>query len=209
MAEYRQSAHAVFDLKYHMIWCTKYRKKVLRGRVAERARDLIRQICAARDVGSSGERCRRTIFICCCQRRRFWLRPSWRSTSKGDRPGICRRSLRNCENSTGDSTCGRGATSARRWARWTRQRSKRTSKTRGGTKTTSRSRLLRLPSLKPALQPGAFRRLQPQCDFQSLKDSTGFQPVVINRPARRHSRRITVRSLPGALVPTPVTSRLS
>ena len=50
MAEYRQSPHAVFDLKYHMIWCTKYRKKVLRGRVAERARDLIRQICAARNV---------------------------------------------------------------------------------------------------------------------------------------------------------------
>ena len=50
MAEYRQSAHAVFDLKYHMIWCTKYRKKVLRGRIAERARDLIRQICAAREV---------------------------------------------------------------------------------------------------------------------------------------------------------------
>ena len=45
MAEYRQSAHAVFDLKYHMIWCTKYRKKVLRGRIAERARDLIRQVC--------------------------------------------------------------------------------------------------------------------------------------------------------------------
>ena len=50
MAEYRHSAHAVYDLKYHMIWCTKYRKKVLRGRIAERARDLIRQICAAREV---------------------------------------------------------------------------------------------------------------------------------------------------------------
>ena len=37
-------------MKYHLIWCTKYRKKILRGRVAERARDLIRQICAARDV---------------------------------------------------------------------------------------------------------------------------------------------------------------
>ena len=47
MAEYWQSAHAVFDLKYHLIWCTKYRKKVLRGRIAEGARDLIRQICAA------------------------------------------------------------------------------------------------------------------------------------------------------------------
>jgi hypothetical protein len=48
MAEYRQSAHAVYDLKYHMIWCTKYRKKILRGRIAERVRDLIRQTCAAR-----------------------------------------------------------------------------------------------------------------------------------------------------------------
>ena len=33
-----------------MIWCTKYRYKILRGRLAERARDLIRQICQARDV---------------------------------------------------------------------------------------------------------------------------------------------------------------
>jgi REP element-mobilizing transposase RayT len=50
MAEYRHSAHAAFDLKYHVIWCTKYRYKILRGRVAERARDLVRQICQARDV---------------------------------------------------------------------------------------------------------------------------------------------------------------
>jgi putative transposase len=50
MAEYRHSAHAVYDLKYHVIWCTKYRYKMLRGRVAERARDLIRQICQTRGV---------------------------------------------------------------------------------------------------------------------------------------------------------------
>jgi len=31
MVEYRRSAHAVFDLKYHVIWCTKYRYKILRG----------------------------------------------------------------------------------------------------------------------------------------------------------------------------------
>lgn len=50
MTEYRKSAHAVCDIKYHIIWITKYRYKVLRGRVAERARDLIRQICQSRDV---------------------------------------------------------------------------------------------------------------------------------------------------------------
>ena len=50
MAEYHHSAHAVWDIKYHLVWITKYRYKLLRGDVAERARELIRQICAARDV---------------------------------------------------------------------------------------------------------------------------------------------------------------
>jgi putative transposase len=50
MAQYRHSAHATYDLKHHVIWITKYRYKALRGRVAERARDLIRQICQARNV---------------------------------------------------------------------------------------------------------------------------------------------------------------
>ncbi len=50
MAEYRHGAHAVFDLKYHVVWITKYRHKVLRGDIAERAREVIRQICAAREV---------------------------------------------------------------------------------------------------------------------------------------------------------------
>ena len=40
----------MYDIKYHVIWVTKYRYKVMRGRVAERARELIRQICQARDV---------------------------------------------------------------------------------------------------------------------------------------------------------------
>ena len=50
MVEYRTSAHAVFDIKYHFVWITKYRYKILRGRVAERARDLLRQICQSRGV---------------------------------------------------------------------------------------------------------------------------------------------------------------
>ena len=50
MVEYRVSGHAVWDIKYHLIWVTKYRYKVLRGEIAERARDVIRQICHAREV---------------------------------------------------------------------------------------------------------------------------------------------------------------
>src|SRR3569833_2969013 len=50
MGEYRHSGHAVCDIKHHLVWITKYRYKILRGEVAERARDLIRQICHAREV---------------------------------------------------------------------------------------------------------------------------------------------------------------
>ncbi|WP_373845120.1 transposase [Clostridium sp.] len=31
MQKYRKSAHATFDLKYHLVWITKYRKKILGG----------------------------------------------------------------------------------------------------------------------------------------------------------------------------------
>src|SRR5271170_8333474 len=50
MVEYRKNAHSVWDVKYHVIWVTKYRYKVLRGEVAVRTRDLLRQICQGREV---------------------------------------------------------------------------------------------------------------------------------------------------------------
>ena len=40
----------MYDLKYHLVWITKYRKKVLYGQVAERLRDLVREICKTKDV---------------------------------------------------------------------------------------------------------------------------------------------------------------
>ena len=48
MLEYRTSAPAVFDIKCHFVRIRKYRYKILRGRVAERARDVLRQICQAK-----------------------------------------------------------------------------------------------------------------------------------------------------------------
>jgi putative transposase len=50
MEHYRKSSHTVYDLKYHLVWVTKYRKPVLRGEIAERVRELIREICKANDV---------------------------------------------------------------------------------------------------------------------------------------------------------------
>jgi putative transposase len=48
--EYRHGARTIYDLKYHLVWVTKYRYQVLRGEIAVRARDLIRQVCMAREI---------------------------------------------------------------------------------------------------------------------------------------------------------------
>ncbi len=44
------NGHAVYDIRYHVISITEYRYQVPSGRMAERARDIIRQICQAREV---------------------------------------------------------------------------------------------------------------------------------------------------------------
>ena len=50
MKNYRKTSHSVYDIKYHIIWITKYRKPVLFGDVALRLRDLVREICNAMDI---------------------------------------------------------------------------------------------------------------------------------------------------------------
>ncbi|TDQ35397.1 IS200/IS605 family transposase [Aureibacillus halotolerans] len=50
MAGYKKSSHPVYDIKYHVIWVTKYRYKVLKGPIAVKVRELIRQGCEARGI---------------------------------------------------------------------------------------------------------------------------------------------------------------
>ena len=50
MKHYRKTSHSVYDIKYHFVWITKYRKPVLFGNVATRLRDLIREICKSQDI---------------------------------------------------------------------------------------------------------------------------------------------------------------
>ncbi len=50
MENYRSSAHTCYDIKYHFVWTTKYRKAVLTGQVAFRLRELVREVCRTNDI---------------------------------------------------------------------------------------------------------------------------------------------------------------
>jgi putative transposase len=43
---YRTNAGAIFSLKYHIVWCPKYRRKVLVSPVDERLKELIVETAA-------------------------------------------------------------------------------------------------------------------------------------------------------------------
>ena len=50
MENYRKTSHSIYDIKYHLVWITKYRKPILHKEIGTRLRELIRQICTSLDV---------------------------------------------------------------------------------------------------------------------------------------------------------------
>jgi putative transposase len=43
--QFKRLAHAVWQCKYHVVWCPKYRYQILRGELGKTVRDIIRQLC--------------------------------------------------------------------------------------------------------------------------------------------------------------------
>ena len=48
--QYARSSHCVYYHRYHLVWATKYRYKVLFGQVRVRVRDICRQVCGENGV---------------------------------------------------------------------------------------------------------------------------------------------------------------
>jgi len=44
MSPIKRTSHAVYDLKYHMVWVPKYRKMILKGELAKRVREAFAEI---------------------------------------------------------------------------------------------------------------------------------------------------------------------
>ncbi len=46
----RTGAHTQYDIQYHVVWITKYRKKILTDKIASRLKVLLMQGCSARKI---------------------------------------------------------------------------------------------------------------------------------------------------------------
>lgn len=43
--EYKSNNNIVYSCKYHVVWCPKYRRKVLVGNIETRLKEIVKQIC--------------------------------------------------------------------------------------------------------------------------------------------------------------------
>lgn len=46
MSQYAKNSRAVFSLKYHLVWCPKYRRPVLEGAIEKRLREVLEDVRA-------------------------------------------------------------------------------------------------------------------------------------------------------------------
>jgi len=107
---YTSGSHTVFHHRYHIVWITKYRYKVLEGALRERIRTIIRQVC--KELGAqigSGVLSREHVHM-------FVEIPPHIAVSECDasRDGhriVCRWSSRTCASANGGGIFGLAATS--------------------------------------------------------------------------------------------------
>ena len=50
MKQFNKLSHAVWQCKYHIVWCPKYRFRILKGEIGESIRNIIRQLCDWRRI---------------------------------------------------------------------------------------------------------------------------------------------------------------
>jgi len=48
--EYKSNNNVVYSCKYHVVWCPKYRRKVLVADIAERLKELVYEICISSNI---------------------------------------------------------------------------------------------------------------------------------------------------------------
>ena len=65
MKEYQSQSHVRYECKYHIIWCPKYRRKKLHGRLRQRFGGIMNDLCRQKGVELiEGHACPDHVHMC-------------------------------------------------------------------------------------------------------------------------------------------------
>ena len=109
---YATGCHTVFHHRYHLVWVTKYRYKVLEGTLRERIRTIIPQVCRELGVQIVSAFCPESMSTCSSRYHQISRSATLCAASKAVPRTACRWNSQSLANVTGAATSGREATSA-------------------------------------------------------------------------------------------------
>ena len=108
---YTSGSHTVFHHRYHIVWITKYRYKVLGARCGSGYERLSGSCAKNLASRSSPGLCRENVSICSWKSRRIFRSATSCGASRDAHRIRCRWSSRTCASATGGGISGLGATS--------------------------------------------------------------------------------------------------
>jgi hypothetical protein len=87
MSRYRRDAGATFSLKYHLVWCTKYRRKVLVAPYDTRLREIIAEVAIEAEMTVHAVEVMPITSTCSWRLTRRWRSPRSSTASRAGLPG--------------------------------------------------------------------------------------------------------------------------
>ncbi|MBT7698189.1 MAG: IS200/IS605 family transposase [Desulfobacterales bacterium] len=65
MKEYQSQSHVRYECKYHVVWCPKYRRKKLYGKLRKRFGEIMHELCRQKGVHLiEGHACSDHVHMC-------------------------------------------------------------------------------------------------------------------------------------------------
>ncbi len=65
MKKYQSQSHVCYECKHHIVWCTKYRRKKLYGRLRQQFGEMTHDLCRQKGVELiEGHVCPDHVYIC-------------------------------------------------------------------------------------------------------------------------------------------------
>ena len=65
MKEYQSQSHVRYECKYHIVWCPKYRRKKLYGRLRQQFGEMMHDLCRQKGVELiEGHACPDHVHMC-------------------------------------------------------------------------------------------------------------------------------------------------
>jgi putative transposase len=77
MAKWKKLSHTIYQCKYHIVWCPKYRYRILKGALSKYVEQTLRMLCEWRNIELLEMNVREDHIHPALKRKPYWGNHFW------------------------------------------------------------------------------------------------------------------------------------